>query len=110
MIVYRHRCWNIEWIGRQVQIIQARRYDWELPSEPLRHSRFVRVIIESYKLRFGGIQSRKLWAAQLSRPLMAPLHSKSSGSSLAVGLARSRVGPRRIRLNPPNQLKCWRPC
>ena len=54
MMDYRHRCKDFEWIGWQVQIIQAQRYDWELPSQSLWHCLFVGVIIESYDLWFGG--------------------------------------------------------
>ena len=57
-----------------------------------------------------GMQSRKLRAFLFCESLIALSSSRFLASCVAVGLARSRVAPRRIHLNPPNQLKCWRPC
>ena len=53
MIEYHHRCKDVERIGWQVLIVQARWNDWELPSESVWHCWFVGVIIESYDLWFA---------------------------------------------------------
>ena len=46
MIYHRHCCQVVEWIGRQVQVIQARWNDWELPSESVRHCGLIRVVMD----------------------------------------------------------------
>ena len=58
LIGHCHSCQDVKWIGRQVQIVQARGNDWELPSESIWHCWMIRVIINSKFLRFGGSDRR----------------------------------------------------
>ena len=60
-VYYRHFCQEVEWIGRQVQIVQAWWNIWELPSKSIWHCRIIgiRVGCHSSPISSGPLKSQR---------------------------------------------------
>ena len=58
VIYHCHGCQDVERVGRQVQVVQARRNDWELPSKTIRHCWLIWIVINSNYLRLGRCYRR----------------------------------------------------
>ena len=58
MSYHRQCCQDVERIGRQVQVIQARWNHWKLQSKSLWHRGLIWVVMDCQDLRFGGCDQR----------------------------------------------------
>ena len=54
MVYHHHCCQEVKGIGRQVQVVQAHRNDWELLSESVWHCGLIWVVMDGHYLRFVG--------------------------------------------------------
>ena len=53
-----HGCQDLKRVGRQVQVIQARWDNWELPSKSIWHRRLIGIIINGKYMRLGRCYRR----------------------------------------------------
>ena len=56
-----HCCQDVEWIGRQVQIVQIRWNERELPSKTIWDCRLIRVIVDGENIGLRGCNRRDWW-------------------------------------------------
>ena len=61
MIYHGHCCQDVKWIGRQVEVVQARLNDRELPSKTKLYCWLVGVVIAGQDLGFLGFDRRNWW-------------------------------------------------
>ena len=106
MVYHGHCCQDVKWIGRQVQVIQARWNYWELPSKCIWHCGLIWVVINKKRYEVRGMPLKKLRAFLPYDAPIAPLNLKSSGSYSVAGLAHWISAPQRIHPNPSSQSKC----